>query len=166
MRLLYPAVGLCVLSLALTGCSTGGSAPTETMLSMPASPSPTTEAPAPTPDAQAGDASGTGPDGGAQADAVPATASPHCVIVAGGVTTAMLAPLTLRSESDPKELVALRQQILDLRGKVPVDLQDDFEVMAESVEAPPRGSGTFDERSFRDAMVPVQDWLAQHCAHS
>ncbi|AUZ86301.1 hypothetical protein CVO76_00550, partial [Arthrobacter agilis] len=92
--------------------------------------------------------------------------SDHCVIVAGGVTTAMLAPLSLRSNSDPEELVALEQQILDLREKVPADLHDDFTTLAYSVEAPPEGSGTFDEKAFRRAMVPVQDWLGRHCTHS
>ncbi len=75
----------------------------------------------------------------------------------------MLAPLSFRSETDPEELVALEQQILDLREKVPADLHDDFTTLAHSLEAPPKGSGTFDEDAFRHAMIPVQDWLAQHC---
>lgn len=92
--------------------------------------------------------------------------SEHCVIVAGGVTTAMLAPLSLRSASDPEELSALKKQILDLRDKVPADLHDDFTTLAHSVEAPPEGSGTFDDEAFRQAMVPLQAWLGEHCTHS
>jgi len=155
VRHLYSAVGLCALSLALSGCGQGGSTPTETMLTMPAMPSPL---PSTTDRSQ-----GAGPDGAD--DSAPET-SDHCVMVAGGVATAMLAPLTLRSHSDPGDLRALEQQILDLRDKVPSDLDDDFTTLARSVEAPPRGSGTFDEKAFRRAMAPVQDWLGRHCAES
>ena len=156
MRLLPSATGLCILALALAGCGQGDSAPAETMLTMPASPSPQPSTAAPSPDSAARAESST---------AAPAT-SDHCVIVAGGMTTAMLAPLTLLSGSDPDELLALQQQILDLRDKVPEDLHDDFTTLALSVEAPPEGSGTFDEVAFRHAMVPVQDWLGRHCTES
>ncbi|WP_247827810.1 hypothetical protein [Arthrobacter antioxidans] len=155
MRLLPSAAVLCLLVLGLTGCGQGDPVPTETMLTMPASPSPQPSAAAPP---------------GGVADAQRATTAPeasaHCVIVAGGMTTAMLAPLTLLSGSDPDELRALEQQILDLRDKVPEDLHDDFTTLALSVEAPPEGSGTFDEEAFRHAMVPVQDWLGRHCTES
>ncbi len=123
---------------------------------MPPSPSPPSGAAAPS------------PDGAARVDTT--TASPgtpeHCVVVAGGITTAMLAPLALRSGADPEELTALERQLLELRDKVPADLHDDFTTLARSVEAPPRGSGTFDEKTFRQAMAPVQDWLGRHCTHS
>lgn len=156
MRLLHSAAGLCALAVALTGCSPGSPSPEETMLTMPASPSAGAVTGAPSSAASDGDA-GTGT----------ATASdPHCVIVAGGVTTAMLAPLSLRSTTDPEELLALEQQILDLRDKVPAELHDDFTTLAYSVEAPPKGSGTFDEKRFRRAMVPVQEWLGKHCTSS
>jgi hypothetical protein len=168
VRLLHPAVGLCVLGVLLTGCGAGAPAPAETLLSMPASPVPTADAsPDPpvgtaTPSAAPGEVEQT--DTADTPDAVkPPDPSAHCVIVAGGVTTAMLAPLSLRSDTDHGELAMLRRQILDLRGKVPADLQDDFTSLADAVEAPPEGSGKFDERSFRDAMVPVEDWLGQHC---
>ncbi|MBG6225040.1 hypothetical protein IWX63_001605 [Arthrobacter sp. CAN_A2] len=158
MRLLSSAVGLCTLALVLSGCGQGDPSPAETMLTMPASPSPQPGTAAPSQDPAAA------LQGAAGATAAPET-SHHCVIVAGGVTTAMLAPLTLRSSSDPDELQALEQQILDLRDKVPGDLHDDFTMLALSVEAPPRGSGAFDEKAFRRAMVPVQDWLGRHCTH-
>lgn len=155
MRILPSAAALCALVLALSGCGQSGPTPAETMLTMPPSPS-----------GQPGDAAPS-PDAVGQAER--ATAAPeapdHCVVVAGGVTTAMLAPLTLRSDADPGELRALEQQILELRDKVPADLHDDFTTLAHSVEAPPRGSGTFDEKAFRHAMVPVQDWLGRHCTH-
>ena len=165
MRLLHPAVGLGVLGVLLTGCGSGAPAPAETLLSMPASPAPSTDAAAvPTGEAAIPSASPGEVRQTDQADAESfSDPSAHCVIVAGGVTTAMLAPLSLRPDTDHRELVALRQQILDLRGKVPADLHDDFTSLADAVEAPPEGSGKFDERSFRDAMVPVEDWLGQHC---
>jgi hypothetical protein len=162
VRLLHPAIGLCVLGIVLAGCGSGAPAPAATLLSMPASPVPTADpspvppAGFPTPPAAPGAIEQT--DAGDAADP-----SAHCVIVAGGVTTAMLAPLSLRSDTDHAELVVLRRQILDLRGKVPADLHDDFTSLADAVEAPPEGSGRFDEHSFRDAMVPVEDWLGQHC---
>ncbi len=160
MRLLHSAVALCALAVALTGCGQGAPAPEETMLTMPASPSAE-------PGASTAPATGTGADGTTDAEAGTASdPSEHCVIVAGGVTTAMLAPLSLRSNTDPDELLALEQQILDLREKVPAELHDDFTTLAYSVEAPPKGSGTFDEKRFRRAMLPVQDWLGEHCANS
>lgn len=166
MRLLYSA-GLCVLALSLTACSQGGSAPAETMLSMPPSPAPEPGTPtAPSVDAVPTRPAGDPMDGRETGTVVTSDPSDHCVIVAGGVTTAMLAPMGLRSSADPDELVALEQQILELRDKVPADLHDDFTTLAHSVEAPPEGSGTFDEKAFRRAMVPVQDWLSRHCAGS
>ncbi|WP_104180501.1 hypothetical protein [Arthrobacter sp. B0490] len=132
------------------------------MLTMPASPSAE-------PDTVTGTPSGPAarPEGSdASATGAAADPSEHCVIVAGGVTTAMLAPLSLRSNTDPDELLALEQQILDLRDKVPTELHDDFTTLAHSVEAPPKGSGTFDEKRFRRAMAPVQDWLGEHCTGS
>lgn len=167
MRFLRTVVGLCALAVALTGCSQGSAAPAETVLTMPASPSPDPSTLiAPPQESQPGLPDGTPAEG--QDTEAPATSDPadHCVIVAGGVTTAMLAPLSLRSNSDPEELMALQQQILDLRDKVPADLHDDFTILAHSVEAPPEGSGTFDEKRFRRAMLPVQDWLSRHCMHS
>lgn len=106
--------------------------------------------------------------GGAEEGQGPVSAEPseHCVIVAGGLTTAMLAPMSLRSSSDPKQLTELEQQLLDLRDRLPADLHDDFTTLAHSVEAPPAGSGTFDEKAMRRAMEPVQDWLGRHCAQS
>lgn len=163
MRLLHSAAGLCALTAVLAGCSQESSAPVETMLTMPVSPSvePTSLGD------QSEESPPADPEGGVLGSEAPASEpSEHCVIVAGGVTTAMLAPLSLRSSSDPAELVALEQQILNLRDKVPADLHDDFTTLAYSVEAPPEGSGTFDEKAFRHAMVPVQEWLAQHCTRS
>ncbi len=134
------------------------------MLTLPASPSadPGAVTDAPPPTASGGDAGGD--TGGETATA--SDPAEHCVLVAGGVTTAMLAPLSLRSSTDPQELLALEQQILDLRDKVPAELHDDFTTLAYSVEAPPKGSGTFDEKRFRRAMVPVQEWLGKHCTSS
>ncbi|MHA7287835.1 hypothetical protein ACX80I_16315 [Arthrobacter sp. MDT3-44] len=165
MRLLHTAACLGVLALALAGCSQGGPVPAQTMLTMPASPSPEPDAPSEPPQDPAlpGEGAATGRETGAAAGQDP---SASCVLVAGGVTTAMLAPLSLRSTSDPEELLALEQQILDLRDKVPAELYDDFTTLAHSVEAPPEGSGTFDEKAFRHSMVPVQDWLARHCTRS
>lgn len=157
MRLLPSVVGLCALAVGLAGCGQGDPSPAQTMLTMPASPhaapdgGPTSETPSP-----GGEASG------------PEAADPsaHCVIVAGGVTTAMLAPLSLRSSTDHEDLVTLEEQLLVLRDKVPAELHGDFTRLATSVEAPPEGSGTFDEKAFRRAMTPVQDWLSRHCARS
>ncbi len=135
------------------------------MLSMPASPPAEQSAPAtpsgPAPTSLRENAPGDG-EAGAATTADP---SEHCVIVAGGVTTAMLAPLTLRSTSAPEDLQALEQQMLDLRDRVPADLHEDFTTLAHSIGAPPGGPGTFDEDAFRHAVSPVQDWLEAHCAH-
>jgi hypothetical protein len=167
VRLLHTAACLGALALALAGCSQDAPVPAQTMLTMPASPSPEPDAPSEPPQdagpALPGEGAATGRETGAAAGPDP---SDSCVLVAGGVTTAMLAPLSLRSASDPEELLALEQQILDLRDKVPADLYDDFTTLAHSVEAPPKGSGTFDEKAFRHSMVPVQDWLARHCTRS
>ncbi len=87
-----------------------------------------------------------------------------CVVVAGGVSSLLLAPMSLRSHSDPSALEALRGQILGLRDKVPGELHGSFTALAAAVEAPPRGSGEFDEPGFRKTMEPVEDWLGAHCA--
>lgn len=160
VRFLHAVVGLCVLTVSLTGCSKGAAGPTETMLTMPASPTPAPTVPSDSPQSEPGQ-----PTSGQEADAG-SNPSDHCVIVAGGVTTAMLAPLGFRASSDPDELRSLQQQILELRDKVPADLHDDFTTLAHSVEAPPEGSGVFDEKAFRHAMAPVQDWLRRHCDRS
>ncbi|WP_104117578.1 hypothetical protein [Arthrobacter sp. B1805] len=166
MRLLRSAVGpgvlTVVLGVTLTGCSQGSAPPADTMLTMPASPAPQPSA-LPTPALEPAPLQSEGAPADAATPGGVSGASDHCVVVAGGVTTAMLAPLGLRSHPDPSELVTLRQQILDLRDKVPADLQDEFTTLAHSVEVPPEGSGIFDEKAFRHAIVPVQDWLAQHC---
>lgn len=168
MRILHPVVGLCVLAVALAGCNQEAGPPAGATLTMPAEPHavPTAEedasaAPAPAGAGAEDGAPGSG-DAGTSTGAGP---SPHCVIVAGGLTTAMLAPLSLRSTEDHGQLVELEQELLDLRDKLPAELQDDFAALAHSVEAPPTGSGTFDEAAFRRAMEPVQDWLGQHCEH-
>lgn len=166
MTFLQRAAGLCMLAVVLGGCSQGGSVPTETMLTMPVSPPAAPSTPDPPQESPPVPSEGMQAEGRDPEASAPADPSEHCVLVAGGVTTAMLAPLSLRSNSDPEDLVALEQQILGLRDKVPADLHDDFTTLAHSVEAPPRGSGTFDEKGFRRAMVPVQDWLTRHCAGS
>lgn len=164
MKLLHSFAGLCVLALALAGCSQEASVPAETMLRMPASPPPAA-ASAEVPSEEDGPAEPGGRSTDQQeTDLSTSVPSDHCVIVAGGVTTAMLAPWSFRSGSDPADLVSLEQQILDLREKVPADLHDDFTTLAHSVEAQPKGSGRFDEEAFRRAMVPVEHWLGQHCA--
>ncbi|MPY11503.1 hypothetical protein [Arthrobacter bussei] len=160
MRIPPSVVGLCALALALAGCSQGDPSPTGTTLTMPAGPY---AEPAP----GEGPASGApSPDAGGATGSAATDPSPHCVIVAGGMTTAMLAPLSLRSSTDAEDLETLEEQLLVLRDKVPAELHDDFTRLATSVEAPPEGSGTFDEKAFRRAMTPVQDWLGRHCDRS
>jgi hypothetical protein len=167
VRLLHSTAGLCALAVVLAGCSQGTGAPEDTTLTMPASPSATPGPSSGQPSGQPGEAAPVEPGAGESTESgTTAGPSEHCVMVAGGVTTAMLAPLSLRSESDRDELQALEQQILALRDRVPPELHDDFTALAHSVEAPPEGSGTFDEKAFRHAMVPVQDWLGRHCAGS
>ncbi|THJ65844.1 hypothetical protein E8P82_11205 [Arthrobacter echini] len=160
MRLLYSVAGLCVVAVSLTGCSRESTTPAETMLTMPAHVHPSPEATG-SPRGERNRPAGADQDGIRSTG--DAEASGHCVLVAGGLSTATLAPLSLRAGADRQQLMELEQQLLELRDKLPADLHDDFTTLAHSAEAPPSGSGTFDEKAFREAMEPVEDWLEHHC---
>lgn len=157
------------MAMVLTGCSRGSTVPSETALSMPPSPVPEQVSPAPDPrgvrDTEDGGGPGGSLPGGGEADGSEAgNPSEHCVMVAGGVTTAMLAPLTLWPSSGPEDLQVLERQILELRDRVPAELHDDFTALARSVEAPSEDSPQFDERALQEATEPIQEWLDAHCA--
>lgn len=157
MRFLSSVVCLGVLAIGLTGCAAGSTAPSETMLRMPESPAPEDTAIVPDPGSSAGS---TPTDG-------PGTVRPseHCVMVAGGMTAAVLAPLGLRAGTAREDEAAdFEQQLLDLRDKVPAELHDNFTELARSVEHVSEGTGEFDEDEFRRAMEPVEQWLDQHCS--
>ncbi|VDR31001.1 Uncharacterised protein [Arthrobacter agilis] len=163
MRFLLGSLGALAVLASLSGCSQGAPSPVETVLIMPASPS-AEAARSAVPSTEPSPADPTGrTDGSAEAEAA-SDPSDHCVMVAGGVTTVMLAPLSLGPSSTHQQLVVLEQQILDLREKMPAELSDDFTALAHTMEAPPEGSGTFDEVAFRQAILPVEDWLDRHCA--
>ncbi|MBG6217834.1 hypothetical protein IWX75_002302 [Arthrobacter sp. CAN_A6] len=159
MRLPSTAVCAAAVVLLATGCGGGTVSDSAPAINMP--PPPTVL------DTVQPDDAGTGaPE---TVDAAPGSApvpdpADSCVMVAGGVSSILLAPMSLRSHSDPTALAALRNQILELREKVPGELHGNFTVLAAAVEVPPRGSGEFDEPGFREALRPVQDWLGAHCA--
>lgn len=150
MRLLFAVAASSALALA--GCA--GAAPEATStLSMPVeSPTPPQTAPSePAP----GLADKTG-------NTVPAMED--CLIVAAGVSSMMLAPLSFMGDEDPQTMAKLEDQLHHLHGKVPDELKPHFARVGDAAESGPDGAGQFDEPAFREALKPVQKWLADHCS--
>lgn len=151
MRPVFAAAATGAVALALSGCA--GTAPEATSsLTMPA---PGT--------AQASPAAPTltsGPADGAEASKA---AMEDCLVVAAGVSSVMLAPLSFMGDEDPETMAKLKDQLTHLRGKVPDELKPHFARVADAAERGPDGSGAFDEGAFRVALQPVEEWLKDHC---
>ncbi|MFP5316123.1 MAG: hypothetical protein ACLGHS_12220 [Actinomycetes bacterium] len=150
MRLLFAVAASSALALA--GCA--GAAPEATStLSMPV------ESPTPPQTAPSGPAPGLADETG---NTVPAMED--CLIVAAGVSSMMLAPLSFMGDEDPDSMARLEEQLHHLHGKVPEELRPHFVRVADAAESGPEGSGRFDEPAFREALAPVQEWLTTHCS--
>jgi hypothetical protein len=139
-------------ALALAGCA--GAAPEATSsLSMPAEP------PAPPQASPSQPAPGLADENGKAAPAME-----DCLVVAAGVSSMMLAPLSFMGDEDPETMAKLEDQLHHLHGKVPDELKPHFARVGDAAEGGPHGAGQFDEPAFREAMKPVQKWLADHCS--
>lgn len=168
----------CALMLSLAGC--GGSDPDTvgTPIDLPESPF---ESPQPDPEVTAPEellnplSEDGSPDGvpnpttpgntsteGLTPDvSVPGTKD--CVIVAAGVSSILLAPLSFMGGADPEAVARLHDQIDDLRAMVPETLARDFDHLKDVVESGSGGTGEFDEQSYRAAVDPIEEWLDEHC---
>lgn len=165
LRTRTAVVAACALALSVAGCSgvpeTVGTAidlpgmPTDPQASE--SPSPMAEAPASSvPEEGVPEPTGTA--------AEPAAATTEdCVIVAAGVSSILLAPLSFMGVADEENVERLHDQIDDLRAMVPETLVDDFDRLQDVVTTGTDGGGSFDEASYRAAVEPIEDWLHQHC---
>ncbi|MBE0008313.1 MULTISPECIES: hypothetical protein [unclassified Arthrobacter] len=94
----------------------------------------------------------------------PQTSLKDCVIVAAGVSSILLAPLSLLGGTDSDNVDRLHEQIDDLRSMVPPELADDFDRLQDVVPASTQDGGTFDEAAYRAAVAPIEEWLHQHCS--
>lgn len=112
---------------------------------------------------------GTGteqPDTSQTGTTAPETTLKDCVIVAAGVSSVLLAPLSLLGGTDSENVDRLHEQIDDLRSMVPPELTDDFDRLQDAVPASTQDDGTFDEAAYRAAVAPIEEWLHQHCGDS
>lgn len=154
MKLLLPGAFIGACALALSGCA--GTVPEATSsVSMPAQeadtpqPSPSiSQAPSPR---SAEEAPGT------------AAAMEDCLMVAAGVSSVLLAPLSFMGDEDTETMAKLEEQLHHLHGKVPEELKPHFVEVADAAERGHDGAGDFDEPAFREALKPVQQWLRDHC---
>lgn len=87
-----------------------------------------------------------------------------CLVVAAGVSSVLLAPLSFMGDEDPRTMARLEDQLDHLHGKVPDELKTHFVRLADAAEGGPDGAGRFDEPAFREALKPVQEWLKDHCS--
>ncbi|WP_028279701.1 hypothetical protein [Arthrobacter sp. H5] len=87
----------------------------------------------------------------------------ECVVVAAGVSSIVLAPLSFMSGEDGDTMNKLEEQIERLEGKAPPELEEHFKDLEEAAESGPDGSGEFDEVAFRAALEPIEQWLRAHC---
>jgi hypothetical protein len=86
-----------------------------------------------------------------------------CLVVAAGVSSVLLAPLSFMGDEDPETMAKLEEQLHHLHGKMPDELKPHFVRVADAAEGGPDGTGQFDEPAFREALEPVQEWLTEHC---
>ncbi len=154
MKSLLPGAFIGAFALVLSGCA--GTLPEATSsLSMPAQ-EPLTPQPSPSPieppsPRYAGEEPGT------------AAAMEDCLVVAAGVSSVLLAPLSFMGDEDAETMAKLEDQLHHLHGKVPVELKPHFVEVADAAERGHDGAGDFDEPAFREALKPVQQWLRDHC---
>lgn len=87
-----------------------------------------------------------------------------CLVVAAGVSSVLLAPLSFMGDEDPETMAKLEHQLDHLHGKVPDELKPHFVRVADAAEGGEDGAGQFDESAFREALEPVQEWLTDHCS--
>ncbi|WP_155849411.1 hypothetical protein [Arthrobacter sp. H20] len=169
LRSRVASAAVCALALGLTGC--GGSVPETagTAIELPELPfedptsegierSPESAQPPPDPD----DSGMSGGDTSQPAD----TSTKDCVIVAAGVSSILLAPLSFMGSADDETVERLHDQIDDVRSMVPAELVDDFDRLQEVAAASAEDSGSFDESSYLEAVAPIEEWLHQHCNKS
>lgn len=155
MRLKFAVAVFGALTLSLAGCAAAPPEATST-LSMPPIPS---EPPQSSPSmSQSPDprlAEGAHNTGAAMGD---------CLVVAAGISSVLLAPLSFRGDEDPETMAKLEDQLHHLHGKVPDELKPHIVRVADAAEGGPHGTGQFDEPAFREALQPVQEWLREHCS--
>ena len=154
MKQLFAVVALGALVVALPGCA--GTVPeTTSSLSMPAEP-PQTPQPSPS--------GSTAPHlSPAEGTEVREAEMKDCLVVAAGVSSVLLAPLSFMGDEDPETMARLEDQLHHLHGKMPDELKPHLVRVADAAEGGPDGSGQFDEPAFREALEPVQEWLSEHC---
>lgn len=182
LRPRFAVAAVLVLACSLTGCvsSTPDTAGTAIELPEIVTDTPTTPAQE-TPESEVGSTE-SGPAGSAsvspapgatetaQSDApqtettTPETTLKDCVIVAAGVSSILLAPLSLLGGTDSDNVDRLHEQIDDLRSMVPPELTDDFDRLQDVVPASTQDGGTFDEAAYRAAVAPIEEWLHLHCS--
>src|SRR6185312_696262 len=181
--LLKIAAGGLVTAVMLTSCTGAGPARETTtavpapsastaMPTAPAAPSPpdpsdkqsAAASPSPTPPSGAAGAKGGGEAGkgahrwgrfGNQADA--------CAAVAATTASLLLVPLGFMTGVKESDLKSLEDGLAEFSRMVPPELSDDLDRVERLLKrsAPDRD---FDVTAFAEALKPVQDWLAEHCA--
>ncbi len=156
----------CVLTLLLSACS-GTSAPeTAATLNAPATPaesvSPSAVPPPEVPQ-ELNEAQPSDPSAPTEPTGSPKSLMEDCVVVAAGVSSVLLAPLSFIGEDDQQTMARLEEQLHSLEEKVPAELQPHFAHIADAAEGGAPGAGHFDEPAFRAALEPVQLWLQDHC---
>ena len=161
---------VCALALSLTGCGDPGPEAGDTAIDLPdlSTGTPSAEPPAPdedflteTADPDRSTASAS-PDGSGDSEAA-GTSTKDCVIVAAGVSSILLAPLSFMGSADDEAVERLHDQIDDVRSMVPPELADDFDRLQDVVTTSTENEGSFDETSYREAVAPVEEWLHEHC---
>ncbi|GAB3537122.1 hypothetical protein GCM10027403_20250 [Arthrobacter tecti] len=158
MKSVLTVATTCGLALVLSACAGNGQDSANT-LNAPAAlpePPPTTEAGPPTTNLKFGEGTPSTPM--AEAPAIE-----DCVVVAAGISSVLLAPLSFIGDEDAETMARLEDQLQHLEAKVPAELKADFAKVADAAESGPPGSGQFDESAFRTALEPVQQWLQKHC---
>lgn len=161
MRQLFTVATVCGLALSLTACAGSEGPESTTTLNAPSEP-PRTESPSesqpPAVNLKLGEEA-------ASSSTAPTEPRPmeDCVVVAAGVSSVLLAPLSFMGDEDRETMDKLEDQLRDLEVKVPTDLKPYFVRVADAAESGAPGSGHFDEAAFRTALEPIQQWLQKHC---
>ncbi|MHA7154547.1 hypothetical protein [Arthrobacter sp. TMN-50] len=161
----------CVLAFSLAACGVAAPETAGTAIELPetATETPTAETTEPSPnslwDTAGPDASSSSPKNSGSTEAAD-TSTEDCVIVAAGVASILLAPLSFMGTSDDEAVERLHDQINDVQSMVPSALASDFDRLQDVLTASTEDGGSFDESAYRDAVEPIEDWLHQHCNKS